>query len=477
VFKPLSSEKEPMLEQKVLRFLSEHHLASNEPCVVAVSGGPDSVCLLHLMVKLKEKLDIRLHLAHLNHMLRGAESDEDARYVSDLARSLNVPATVEERDVKAYQAQKHISLEEAAREVRYDFLARTAKSIGAERVAVGHTFDDHIETILMHLVRGTGTRGLRGLMPSSQLKSPGISITIIRPLLEVSRQETAAYCQHHQLKPRLDSSNLSLSPLRNRIRQQLLPLLEGYNPQISQALLRTASIACDDLAFLDEEVTRMWGEIAQSQEKVISLDKERFCNLPVALQRHLLRTSIERLLGNLKDIEARHIEEIINTLPKAAGRKISLPKGLIFVVEYNRYLLAQDPKALSPFPPLSSEFRLKIPGKTKLEGWQVEATVISQQEAKKEDEFTAYFDLGKTGDRLSVRNRKVGDRFQPLGLREPKKLAEFMVNEKIPQLWRGQIPLVCSLNHIIWVVGWRIDDRVKVLKDTTKILRLRFNRS
>jgi len=203
-------------EQRVLRFIQEHHLIlDHRPLLVAVSGGPDSVCLLHILADLKDKLGVRLYVAHLNHQLRGAESEADAQYVSDLARRLDIPATIEQRDVKGYQARAHISLEEAAREVRYTFLAHVARSIGADRAAVGHTINDHVETILMHLIRGTGTRGLRGLQPYTKWKSKTDSLAIIRPLLDVRGEETAGYCHHHELNPRIDASNLSLSPLRN----------------------------------------------------------------------------------------------------------------------------------------------------------------------------------------------------------------------------------------------------------------------
>ncbi len=501
------------LEQRVLHFIREHHLVSSQSCLlVAVSGGPDSVCLLHILVKLKEEMGIRLHVAHLNHQLRGAEAEADARYVSNLARRLGISATIDHRDVKAHQKDKHLSLEEAAREVRYTFLAQVAEAIGASQAAVGHTMDDHIETILMHLVRGTGTRGLRGLRPRAEWQSSGSSLTIIRPLLPVSREETTGYCHHHQLRPRIDASNLSLSPLRNRIRHQLLPLLKSYNPQVTEALLRTAEIASDDLAFMDKEGSQLWAEIALRQENTIILDKKRLLELPSALKRHLLRMSIEKLLGNVKDIEMRHIEEIMDALTKPAGKKLSLPGGLTFSVEYNSYLIGQDPSALSPFPTLGGELPLKLPGKTMLPGWRVEATIIPP-EAMKDDAggyiegslkgrspsktyispsplkergtkgvrlinnlFTAYFDRDKTGDKITVRSRKTGDRFQPLGMSQPKKLNEFMIDAKIPQAWRGRIPLVCSPHHILWVVGWRIDDRVKVTEDTKQVLRLKFER-
>ena len=476
----------------MLLFIQEHRLVSSQHCLlVAVSGGPDSVCLLHILTKLQAELDVRLHLAHLNHQLRGTEAEADASYVSQLAQQLGIPATIEQRDVKAYQARQHLSLEEAAREVRYTFLTQVAKSIDADRVAVGHTVDDHIETILMHLIRGTGTRGLRGLQPCSRWQSSGNSLTIIRPLLPLSRQETADYCHHHQLTPRIDASNLSLSPLRNRIRHQLLPMLQSYNPQVAEALLRTGRIAGDDLAFIDKEIGRLWDEIGQEQESTIVLDKERVLKLPPALKRHLLRTAVEKLLGNLKDIEARHIEEIMDALTKPAGKRLSLPGGLIFSIEYNRYLLGPDPAALSPFPILEAEFQLKLPGETRLPGWHIEASIIAPSTVKGKPEralapwetkgiglidnlFTAYFDLNKTGDKLVVRGRQPGDRFQPLGISQPKKLGEFMIDSKIPHAWRQRIPIVCSPLQILWVVGWRIDERVKVTDNTKQILCLKF---
>lgn len=469
------------LEQRVLQFIQEHNLVlSQHKVVVAVSGGPDSVCLLHIMVGLRDELNMKLHVAHLNHQLRGAESEADAQYVYNLAQQLGIPATIEQRDVKSYQVQRHLSLEEAAREVRYAFLAQVAGSIGADRVAVGHTIDDHIETILLHLVRGTGTRGLRGLLPSSRWQSAGDSLTVIRPLLPVSRDETVSYCHYHQLMPRLDTSNLSLSLLRNRVRHQLLPLLKSYNPRVAEALLRTARIAVDDLAFLDKEIKRLRPEIIQKQGSTIILDRERFDGLLPALKRNLLRASIEELLGSLKDIEARHIEEVMDALNKPAGKKLILPMVLTFSIEYNRYLLGRDLTALCPLPHLEAEFALNIPGETHLSGWHLKATIINSKPEEGDkgeglsESLIAYFDLDKAGDKLVVRSRQPGDRFQPLGMARPKKLGEFMIDAKIPKAWRRRIPIVCSPSQILWVVGWRIDDRAKVTENTEQVLCLKF---
>jgi tRNA(Ile)-lysidine synthase len=473
----MTKRKQP-LELRILSFIQEHcSIPSQSRLLVAVSGGPDSVCLLHSLIKLKKEMGIELHVAHLNHQLRGAESEADARYVSSLAQSLGVPVTIEKRDVKAYQAQKRISLEEAAREVRYNFLAQIAKAIGARQVAIGHTQDDHIETILMHLIRGSGTRGLQGLAPYVKWPTAG-AVTIVRPLLEVSRKETDSYCQEHNLTPRLDASNLSLSPLRNRIRLRLLPLLKSYNPQVAQALLRVAHLAADDTAFLEAEASRLWHQIAQRQENTVILNKAGFFGLPPALKRQVLRISLEKLIGNLKDIEARHIEEIMNALSKPAGRSLNLPDGLNFTIEYDRYLIGKDSLTLSPLPPLERELALTIPGKTLLPGWQIEATIKNRKEmAEEESDFTAHFDLDKTGDKLAVRGRKISDRFHPLGMSQAKKLGEFMIDAKIPHLWRKRVPIVSSPQQIIWVVGWRIDDRVKVTENTRRVLCLKFKRS
>ncbi|MBI4188238.1 MAG: tRNA lysidine(34) synthetase TilS, partial [Chloroflexi bacterium] len=339
-------------------------------------------------------------------------------------------------------------------------------------------------TILMHLIRGSGTRGLRGLQASTQWPSAGGSLTIIRPLLTVSRQETTAYCNDYHLIPRTDTSNQSLSPLRNRIRHQLLPLLQSYNPGVSDALLRTARIAGDDLAFMDKETARLWSRVARRQGDTIILDRAKLLKLPSALQRHLLRKAIEELLGNLRDIETRHIEKIMAALTKPAGKSLNLPGGLTFSILYDRYQLSLNSAALNPFSVLKTEIALKIPGETLLPGWRVTAAIIKRERTTGNEiegtvptnNFTASLDLEKAGNRAVVRRRQLGDRFQPMGMTQPKKLGEFMVDAKIPRDWRQRVPVVCSPDQILWVVGWRIDERVKVTENTRQVLRLEFER-
>jgi len=517
-----SSMKKVDLESRVKDFVQRHSLiVPGRTLLVGVSGGADSVCLLHVLARWQSEVDIKLHVAHLDHQLRGTESRADVKYVAGLANSLGIPVTTGSEDVASYKARRNCSLEEAARELRHEFLAKVACHVGADRVAVGHTQDDQVETILMHILRGTGTAGLRGLeacspmvfschlspVPSREHSSLSLrgmrsNLWVIRPLLSITRAETLNYCQEYQLKPRFDSSNLSLSFLRNRCRLELLPLLREYNPGVDQAFLRLAEIARDDRAFIEEQALQLWSEVARQGDDAIHLDKGKICALPVALQRQLIRLAGERLLGNTRDIEARHIEAIRRLLTKPVGKRVSLPRGLICWVGYDDAVIASEAKQLQhpfppcPFPSLQGEFPLRVPGETILPGCQVTASIstvigrpssrrgelhprfVMASEAKQcHGSLVADLDLRQTGTELFVRQRRTGDRFHPLGMHKPKKLQHFMVDAKIPLSWRDHIPIVCSHQQLIWVVGWRIDDRVKVTEGTKEILRLEFIKS
>lgn len=471
--------RQPPLPQRVLQFIQGHGLVEKgQPLVVGVSGGPDSVCLIHILVSLQHKLGIKLHIAHLNHMLRGLESDADADYVSRLAKELDIAATLEKRDVNAYRKEHKLTLEEAAREVRYRFFSEVASFVGASKVAVGHTADDQIETILMHLVRGTGLAGLRGMQPLSILRvADGNRLTVIRPLLVVRREETGAYCAVHRLSPRSDSSNLLPNQLRNRVRTELLPLLRDYNCDIDGALLRLASAAESVLAYIEREVAKLWGDVAKAQTDRIAIDRVKFWKLDPALRSHLIRSALQRLLGDLQDIEAVHIESVVEALAMPAGKRLSLPRGLSFYGDYDYGLITAKKVLMCPFPALDGEHWLEVPGKTEFCGWRVRSRILKlRPEMSKEDGMKACFDLDVVGRKLIVRSRRRGDRFQPLGMGSPRKLQDFMVDAKIPRAWRDSIPLVCSPQHIIWVVGYRIDHRARVTNSTKRVLCLEFQK-
>ncbi|HEX7365101.1 MAG TPA: tRNA lysidine(34) synthetase TilS [Dehalococcoidia bacterium] len=472
------AEREKTVEQKVGEYVRANRLISaGDRLVVGVSGGADSVCLLHILARCREDLGVDLHVAHLNHMLRGTESDNDAAHVSGLAQKLGLPATIESRDVAAYQTSHNCSLEEAAREVRYRFLAEVADKTGAVAVAVGHTSDDHVETILLHWLRGTGIAGLRGLRPRSALNfaENGERIDVIRPLMETRRQETIHYCRRHRLSPRKDSSNESLSFLRNRIRLELLPVLRSYNPGIDKVLLRLAEIAVDDVSFIEEQAYLLWPGLAQQEGDAVYLEVNKILPLPPALQRQVFKMAVSQLRGDLKDVEADHIEAMMELLKKPAGKKFILTDGLTLTTEYGRLVVTATGTSTCPLPELSDSIALNIPGETKIAGWRVTGEVLSDSSGG-DNGIIASFDLDKAGRKLEVRRRKPGDRFQPLGMRQIKKLQDFMVDAKIPRDWRDRVPLVSSGKQILWVVGYRIDDRVKVTDKTKQILRLRFER-
>jgi tRNA(Ile)-lysidine synthase len=499
-------------ESKVLDFIHRYGLLpSKEKVVVGVSGGADSVCLLHVLAKWRQRLGIRLHVAHLNHQIRGVESQADSEFVSDLAGALGIPITIDSQDVAAYRTESKSSLEEAARELRYAFFAGVARQVGACRIAVGHTRDDQVETILMHIIRGTGVAGLSGLAPcsplvhdrrrmslpgqaSSAVKAQRSCVSIIRPLLDTTRQETANYCQEHQLNPHVDSSNLSPSFFRNRLRLHLLPMLRQYNPNIDQALLRLADIAKEENAFIEQQASGLWNEVARQENRAIYLDKKQMAGLSMALQRHLLRLAVSRLIGDVRDIEATHIEAARGLLGKSAGKMSVLPYGVICQGGYDELVIASTAKQSQfppcPFPSLPDELHLKVPGKTAFSRWNVLASIVREQAdllisrgptsktgRTHQSDLVAHFDLQKTGTNLCVRSRRTGDRFQPLGMNVSKKLYEFMVDAKIPRSWRGRIPIVFSPEQIIWVVGSRIDDRVRITEASKEILRLEFVRS
>ena len=361
------------------------------------------------------------------------------------------------------------------------------------------------------MIRGAGIAGLCGLAPcspfvhdsrgmslpaqaSSAAKAQRGNLLVIRPLLDITREETATYCREHQLDARVDSSNLLPSFFRNRLRLHLLPLLRQYNPSIDQALLRLADIAKEDNAFIAQQASGLWDEVARQENKAIYLDKKHLTGLPIALQRQLLRMAVTRLVGDLRDIEATHIEAARSLLNKPAGKTSILPHDLICQGGYGELVIANTARQSQfppcPFPPLSDGLHLKVPGKTAFSGWNVLANIVrehvdaltsrratSTRGKTHQGDLVAHFDLQKTGRNLCVRSPRPGDRFQPLGMNMTKKLHEFMVDVKIPRSWRGRIPIVCSPRQIIWVAGWRIDDRVKLTEDSKEILRLEFIRS
>jgi tRNA(Ile)-lysidine synthase len=435
--------------------------------------------MLHVLNNLRVMLDIQLHIAHLDHGLRGDESGADAGYVESVAAALGIPATIDKKDVAEWRKESKTSLEEAAREVRYHYLEGVARQTGAKRVAVGHTRDDQVETTLMHFLRGSGIQGLRGLKAAAPIPygARDDGIWVIRPLLEITRQETGAYCTAHNLQPRKDTSNEQVRFLRNRIRLELIPLLRQYNADIDSALLRLADLAGEDADFIDEQASAICSAAVTSEGLLTCLDSGKLRGLPLALQRRVFRTMLERAHGSLRNIEATHVDALVRLLFSNTGRSVHLPGGTVVANERNRMVMSEPGSAACPWPALDRDYVLNIPGETSLPGWRVSATIMKENFFKEDDMFSASFDLARIGRQLTVRGRRAGDRFHPLGMAHSRKLQDFMVDSAIPRSWRSSVPIVCSPEQVVWIVGWRIDDRVKVTTATQDVLRLDFHRA
>ena len=459
-------------EERVLETIKRHDLLSTGDVVLAaVSGGPDSVAMLHALVSLAGALQVPVSAAHLNHMLRGAEANADEQYVRRLCRRFRVPCTTEKKDVARIARQTHMSIEQAARAARYEFLERVADQLNASRIAVAHTSDDQVETILLNLLRGTGSDGLAG-MPIRRER-------IIRPLLEVSRADVREYCAEKGLSPRTDASNLSFKMARNRIRNQVLPLLEREQPAIRANLLRTARVLAREAAFLtDLAQRRLGGIVLQRGPSSVVLNAARLKRADAALQGRIIREAIRYLQGVLTDIEQVHIEAVAALLQGHSGRMLHLPGPL--VVSYSQGQLVF---ATKPLPAQSETCHLlQIPGTVSAPSLGIEicAQAIERARApsiKTQQPLVAMLDRAAVREPVVVRTWQRGDRFHPLGAPGSMKLHDFFINQKIPRHERGRVPIVSDVQGIIWVVGHRIDERCRVTEGTAVVLRLSASRA
>ncbi len=452
-----------MLVKKLHRTLTRFGmLQGGEGVVVAVSGGVDSMVLLHLLVHLRESLTLRLHVAHLDHGLRGEEGDRDARFVKEQAARLGLPATIERIPV---QREKGSSLQETARKVRYQFLEQVAESVGAQKIALGHTQDDLAETFLMNLLRGSGRRGLAGIPPVREGR-------IIRPLIETSRQEILAYAEAYGIPSVTDSSNLKPRYLRNRIRLTLLPVLAQYNPKIVQILAHTALILQEEEAYLSHLTGEHLASVMvgpEGGEPAFHLPTLQ--RLPLALKRRVLREVFRSASGLSFSWEQMAALEELLAVP--SSKLFPLPGGFMALRDGEVLRLVRqkgsEGSGGEAFP-LPSEGEVVVPAfglRFRLTPMPREACHVSEGGPS-----VAFLDAAVAKGPFTVRAWRPGDRFFPLGLRGSKKLQDFFVDAKIARWKRTCIPLLLSGDQIAWVVGFRIDERFKVADETREVLRI-----
>jgi tRNA(Ile)-lysidine synthase len=442
-----------------------------ERVLVAVSGGPDSVALLHLLRSLHDELSLTLGVAHLDHGLRGAESQADARYVKSLARRLDLPVTVGRADVPAYATEKGLSLETAARELRYSFLEEVAEGQKYDRVALGHTASDRVETVLQHLLQGTGLYGLRGM--------PAARGPFIRPLLTAWRSETEAYCRQQRLRPRLDATNLDPEgALRNRLRHELLPQLRAqFNQQVEEALLRLAEAAEAELDWTEPQVQAAYRRLARENEASVGLDLAGLRELPPGLRFRVWREAWTHVYGNNMEIRAAHYEALERLLEESqTGRKVTLPEDFRVEKMYNELFLGTSLASLEPdgrWP----ERVLPLPGRVDLPeiGVTLRAKLLTAcpknlGHAQRE---MVVADADRVAAPLRVRPWQAGDTLIPLGMSGHKKLQDLFVDEKVPARQRERLPLVVDgAGTVVWVVGVALSETVRVTSRTRRYLRM-----
>lgn len=434
-----------MLE-KVKKIIEENNLIEKgDRLVVAVSGGPDSVVLLHVLNRLKETYDLKLYVCHLNHMLRGQAADGDADYVAELCQAMAIPCFVEKQDIHALSKEMKMSFEEAAREARYDFFNRVLETCKAQKIAVAQNMNDQAETLLMRLFRGSGLEGLTAIKFKRD--------QIIRPLLGIKRDHIEAYCQKYDLKTRTDHTNFETLYTRNKIRLDVLPMIkERFNDQIIERLYETTLLLQDDLDFIESHVNDLYKKISDYKIPLELLEVH-----PSILSRLIRRIFLD--FKALKNISAKNIQDIMQLIDRGSHGKYLVYGRLKFEINYQA-LWIYEVKESHPQEILLEEDR----------------PFLDYVFHFSKDEHSISIDADKVKHPLTIRTRRAGDRFSPLGMTGQKKLKDFFIDLKVPAKLRNEIPLICDGETIVWVVGYRMSEAYKLDPSTQQVMHISYKK-
>jgi tRNA(Ile)-lysidine synthase len=454
------------LATSVLAYIRKHELLkAGDRVAVAVSGGADSVTLSCLLAELRDELGIVLATIHFNHKLRGADSDQDEQFVAGLARQLHLESLSGSGDVAAHAKEKHLSVETAARNLRYEYFQRLLREKHFNRIATAHTLDDQAETVLLKLVRGAGTRGLAGIYPKLAVRNA----SIIRPLLNIRRKDIEAYLADIQQSWREDKSNRDLRHSRNRVRHGILPRLERHlNPAVYEALSETADIARAEEDYWSAKVQEILPTVWQNQLAVGVLNLKPLADLPLALQRRVVRGAAESLGVKL---EFRQVEEILQTASSSlTSRSLLLP---------NRWRVSHKKGELhfalqgANAEPTDYEYRLSVPGSIDVSelGSRFESKLIGRNAVQGYNP-DHLFDLELLAKELTVRNWRPGDRFWPAHSKAPRKIKELLQDRQVTGTERKLWPVVLSGNEIVWLRGFPRPAKLQPQENASQVLVL-----
>ena len=472
------------IEKKILRTVRETISAhkmfdQGDSVLVAVSGGPDSIALVHLIYSMAAEFSLRPAIAHLNHCLRGSDSDRDAQFVTETARQLNLPIYAQSKDVRSFQKRHRLSLEEAARTVRYRFYNAVATEYGFNKIALGHQGDDNAELVLMNLLRGSGHLGLSGIAPVRGGK-------IVRPLIRLRRSEIIDYLTEKKLPYITDASNTDPAFLRNKVRHQLMPVLQtDYNPKIIEALNRLGEILQAEDQWIAATLEPVFEQCVEFRtDDKINLSVPAFNTLAKAIKRRIVRKSILSIKKDLRRITLEHVDAILRLTEKGRNPgRLNLPDGIVVSRNHAElsfqksdiHLKSKDPEI---FQKSARHYQYALSPPTTLYIKEAEASIVLCEIDIEElpnfansDTTAAFFDLDRLILPLTVRNFRPGDRFSPLGLKGTQKVKKFFANLKIPTVKRQKCPLLLSEGRIVWIAGHRIDNAVKVTPQTRRVLK------
>jgi tRNA(Ile)-lysidine synthase len=459
-------------------------LEPGDAVLAAVSGGADSMALMHILLRLSHELNLRLGIAHFNHGLRAIESERDADFVLSAARKLNLPCYYKKVDVKKFSIVHKQSTEEAGRTLRHNFLNQTALQHGFDKIAFGHQKEDMAETVLINILRGSGPQGISGIPPKRGI--------LIRPLININRSEIENFLRSENIAHITDSSNTDPQFLRNKVRHHLIPLLVStYNSEIVQNLNRTAEILRDEQSWLESMIDPLFDRVTlPGDDSTIRLSIGELKKLPIAAARRIIRKAVFEIKGNLNGVEFKHIRSILELITSDQKKnRVDFPGRLWIKRENDRLLIVRNNKK-ERVKSESQQNRIQQPlFEYQISGPQtlyiketdqsIQLTELSSDQVSllKKSNFygidpqEAYMDMESLRYPIIVRSFCSGDRFRPMGLSGFQKLKKFFINNKVPVSWRKTIPILECSGKIIWVAGYRIDDSVKVKPLTQRVLK------
>ena len=453
----------------MLDAITEYKLIEeNDHIVVGVSGGPDSMALLYCLLEARKTIPFSIHIAHVNHGVRGEEARSDQLFVERISKELGLPYYTINVNMIEYGKERGITAEEAGRELRYGFFRDILERHGRGKIAVAHNMNDQAETLLMRIMRGTGPDGLKGMDYKSD--------DIIRPILGIDRKEIEDYIRQKGIETVLDKTNLQPIYSRNKVRLELIPYIEeNFNPNIVTTLWRMSRIFSLDLNFLEEHTKIKFKNMLKSHDKnSIILHGDKFLVEDRSIQQRIIRNTILELNKSLQGISEGQIAGAVNLVNNLeTGKEFHLSNDIILRINYDEIIIEKSREREK----IAYSYDIDVPGSIILEnGYCLETRIFTKDNdfVMEKTKNVKYFDYDKVEGNIRIRNRRDGDRFIPFGMKGSKKLKDYFIDEKVPRDLRDRIPLVVDNENIMWVVGYRISELYKITQDTKRILSISY---